>query len=274
MAFVTLKDISLKLGDRQLLDSISLVVDEGHRIGLLGANGCGKSTLLRILAADLEPDSGERTERRGLRLGYLPQEPELPADAHVHAAVLAGLEGRAEVLAELEAVHTAMADDPSAAQLEKLLKQQQRLDEQLEQLGGHDIDHRASALLDSLGVPDHQAICGDLSGGERRRVAMARLLLSGPEILLLDEPTNHLDAEVTEWLEGYLLDAGIPLVLVTHDRYFLDRVATHIIGFEGDGRVEFCTGSWETYAEQRAQRESEGRGASKAFKHRKIERVH
>src|SRR5690606_6666062 len=163
--------------DRLLLDSVSFVVDEGQRIGLLGANGCGKSTLLRILANALDPDSGERTERRDLRLGYLPQEPDLPAAERVHAAVLAGIEGRKEVLLELDKVHTAMADDPSSDQLERLLKQQQRLDEQLEHLGGHDIDHRASALLDSLGVPDHEAICGDLSGGERRRVAMARLLL-------------------------------------------------------------------------------------------------
>ena len=200
MALVTLKDVNLKVGERQLLDAISLVVDEGQRIGLLGANGCGKSTLLRILANVLDPDSGERTERRALRLGYLPQEPELPAEATVHAAVLAGIEGRREVLLELEQVHAAMAEDHSMEQLERLLKQQQRLDEQLEVLGGHDIDHRAAALLDSLGVPDHEAICGDLSGGERRRVAMARLLLSYPEVLLLDEPTNHLDAEVTEWL--------------------------------------------------------------------------
>ena len=125
MALVTLKDINLKLGDRQLLDSISFVIDEGQRVGLLGANGCGKSTLLRILAGELEPDAGERTERRGLRLGYLSQDPQLPGEARVHAAVLAGIEGRAEVLAELDAVHTAMADDPNTAQLDKLLKQQQ-----------------------------------------------------------------------------------------------------------------------------------------------------
>jgi ATP-binding cassette subfamily F protein uup len=253
MALVTLKDINLKLGDRQLLDSISFVIDEGQRVGLLGANGCGKSTLLRILAGELEPDAGERTERRGLRLGYLSQDPQLPGEARVHAAVLAGIEGRAEVLAELDAVHTAMADDPNTAQLDKLLKQQQRLDEQLEKLGGHDIDHRASALLDSLGVPDHQAICGDLSGGERRRVAMARLLLSNPEVLLLDEPTNHLDAEVTEWLEGYLLDAGVPLVLVTHDRYFLDRLCTRIVDFDKSKLHEY-DGGYSTYLVKRAER--------------------
>lgn len=262
MALVTLKDINLKLGDRQLLDSISFVIDEGQRVGLLGANGCGKSTLLRILAGELEPDAGVRTERRDLRLGYLSQEPQLPAEAHVHAAVLAGIEGRAEVLAELDAVHTAMAEDPNTAQLDKLLKQQQRLDEQLEKLGGHDIDHRASALLDSLGVPDHQAICGDLSGGERRRVAMARLLLSNPEVLLLDEPTNHLDAEVTEWLEGYLLDAGVPLVLVTHDRYFLDRLCTRIVDFDKSKLHEY-DGGYSTYLIKRAERlESDAKSES------------
>ncbi|MFT6080706.1 MAG: ATP-binding cassette subfamily F protein uup [Planctomycetota bacterium] len=262
MALVTLKDINLKLGDRQLLDSISFVIDEGQRVGLLGANGCGKSTLLRILAGELEPDAGVRTERRDLRLGYLSQEPQLPAEAQVHAAVLAGIEGRAEVLAELDAVHTAMAEDLNTAQLDKLLKQQQRLDEQLEKLGGHDVDHRASALLDSLGVPDHQAICGDLSGGERRRVAMARLLLSNPEVLLLDEPTNHLDAEVTEWLEGYLLDAGVPLVLVTHDRYFLDRLCTRIVDFDNSKLHEY-DGGYSTYLIKRAERlESDAKSES------------
>lgn len=253
MALVTLKDINLKIGERQLLDSISLVVDEGQRIGLLGPNGCGKSTLLRILAAALEPDSGERTERRDLRLGYLPQEPELPAEANVHEAVLLGVVGRAEVLKELESVHLKMAEDPGPDELDKLLKAQQRLDERLELLGGHDIDHRASALLDSLGVSDHAAICGDLSGGERRRVAMARLLLSDPEILLLDEPTNHLDAEVTAWLEDYLLDADMPLVLVTHDRYFLDRLCTRIVEFD-KGKLYEYEGGYSTYLVKRAER--------------------
>ena len=253
MALLTLKDINLTVGDRQLLNSVSLVIDEGQRIGLLGANGCGKSTLLRILAGVLEPDGGERTERRDLRLGYLTQEPELPAEARVHAAVLAGVEGRREVLAELEQVHSRMADDPDPDQLERLMKQQQRLDERLEHLGGHDIDHRASALLDSLGVVDHQAVCGDLSGGETRRVAMARLLLAKPEVLLLDEPTNHLDAEVTEWLEGYLLDAGMPLVVVTHDRYFLDRLCTRIVEFDQATLHEY-EGGYSAYLVKRAER--------------------
>ena len=253
MVLVTLKDVRLAVGDRQLLDGVAMVVDGGQRIGLLGPNGCGKSTLLRILAGALEPDAGERTERRDLRLGYLEQEPDLPAEQDVHAAVVGGIKGRAEVLADLESVHAEMADDPSTAQLERLLRRQQQLDEQLEQLGGHDVDHRAAALLQSLGVPDHHARCGDLSGGERRRVAMARVLLARPEVLLLDEPTNHLDAEVTDWLESYLLDADIPMVLVTHDRYFLDRLCTSIVEFDRGRLVEY-EGGYRSYLVQRAER--------------------
>ena len=262
MALLTIKDVHLTVGERPLLDGVALVVDEGQRIGLLGTNGCGKSTLLRILAGELEPDAGDRTERRDLRLGYLPQEPDLPADATVHEAVIGGIAGRAEVLAALEEVHTAMADDPAPDQLERLLKQQQRLDERLDELGGHDVDHRATALLQSLGVADDGARCGNLSGGERRRVAMARLLLSDPEILLLDEPTNHLDAEVTDWLESYLLDAGMPLVLVTHDRYFLDRLCTRIVEFD-HGKLFEYDGGYRSYLVQRANRlEAEAKSES------------
>ena len=262
MALLTLKDIRLAVGDRQLLDGVSLVVEEGQRIGLLGPNGCGKSTLLQILAGVLEPDAGDRTERRDLRLGYLSQDPELPADCDVHQAVLGGIAGRRQVLDELEQVHAAMAEDATPDQLERLLERQQRLDERLEELGGHDVDHRAAALLEALGVEDKQARCDDLSGGERRRVAMARLLLSRPEVLLLDEPTNHLDAEVTDWLETYLLDAGTPLILVTHDRYFLDRLCTRIVEFDSGKLFEY-EGGYRSYLVQRADRiEAEAKAES------------
>ena len=262
MALLTLKDIRLAVGDRQLLDGVSLVVEEGQRIGLLGPNGCGKSTLLQILAGVLEPDAGDRTERRDLRLGYLSQDPELPADCDVHQAVLGGIAGRRQVLDELEQVHAAMAEDATPDQLERLLERQQRLDERLEELGGHDVDHRAAALLEALGVEDKQARCADLSGGERRRVAMARLLLSRPEVLLLDEPTNHLDAEVTDWLETYLLDAGTPLILVTHDRYFLDRLCTRIVEFDRGTLFEY-EGGYRSYLVQRADRiEAEAKAES------------
>jgi ATP-binding cassette subfamily F protein uup len=252
MALLTAKDIHVTVGDRHLLRGVSLVVNEGERIGLLGPNGCGKSTFLRILAGDLVPDSGDRTLRRELRLGYLPQEPALP-DADVLTAVTKGIAFRDETLAALERVHAALATDLSPERMEKLLKEQQRLDERLETLGGHDIDHRAAAMLTALGMERFDARCSDLSGGERRRVALARLLLSGPELLLLDEPTNHLDAQVTDWLESHLLDTGIPLVLVTHDRYFLDRLVDRIVEFDA-GVLHEYEGGYRSYLVQRAER--------------------
>ncbi|MBL8753966.1 MAG: ATP-binding cassette domain-containing protein [Planctomycetes bacterium] len=253
MALLTLKDVHVTIGDRHLLQGVSLVVGEGERIGLLGANGCGKSTMLRILAGELMADAGDRTVRRELRLGYLPQEPILPADATVHDVVVRGIAGRDEVLRALDAVHTQLGQDQPPERLERLLRDQERLEAKLEQLGGHDVDHRADAILQALGMARVDAKCGALSGGEKRRTALARLLLSGPELLLLDEPTNHLDAQVTDWLESFLLDAEVPLVLVTHDRYFLDRLCTRIVEFDR-GRLFEYDGGYRSYLVQRADR--------------------
>ena len=253
MALLTIKDVHVTLGDRHLLRGVSLVVGEGERIGLLGPNGCGKSTLLAVLAGETVPDAGERAVRRDLRLGHLPQEPAVPDDATVLAAVTRGIPGRDDVLAALDRVHAALGADHAPERLAQLLKEQQRLDEQLERMGGHDVDHRAIAILQALGVTRHDALCGELSGGERRRTALARLLLSGPELLLLDEPTNHLDAECTAWLEDHLLETGTPLVMVTHDRYFLDRVVDRIVEFDG-GVLHEYDGGYRAFLVQRAAR--------------------
>ena len=253
MALLTLKDIHVTVGDRHLLQGVSLVVGEGERIGLLGPNGCGKSTLLRILAGELVPDAGERTVRRDLRLGFLAQEPTLPADASAFDVVVRGIAGRDDVLRALERVHTDLATDQPPERLERLLKEQQRLDEQLEHLGGHDVEHRAGAVLHALGVERVDAKCGAMSGGERRRTALARLLVAKPDLLLLDEPTNHLDAYVTDWLETFLLDAGMPIVMVTHDRYFLDRLCSRIVEFDR-GVLHEYDGGYTSYLVQRAER--------------------
>ncbi len=253
MALLTLEDVHVTLGDRHLLQGVSLVVGDGERIGLLGPNGCGKSTLLRILAGELRADAGERTVRRDLRVGYLAQDPPLPPDVRVHDAVVRGIAGRDEVLAALERVHGELATAADAARVDKLLREQQRLDERLEHLGGHDVDHRADALLQALGMDRPDARCGELSGGEKRRVALARLLLAEPDLLLLDEPTNHLDAQVTDWLETFLLDAAMPLVLVTHDRYFLDRLCSRIVEFDRGTLFEY-DGNYRAYLVQRADR--------------------
>jgi ATP-binding cassette subfamily F protein uup len=254
MALLTLNDIHVTIGDRHLLRGVSVVVNEGERIGLLGPNGCGKSTLLRILAGELLPDAGDRAVRRDLRLGYLPQEPILPAEATIFDVVVRGIPGRAEVLAGLDRVHHEMAaPDLAPGRMEKLLKEQQRLEERLDHVGGHDVEHRAESVLQALSVLRPDARCGTLSGGEKRRVALARLLLSGPELLLLDEPTNHLDAYVTDWLESFLLDMGTPLVMVTHDRYFLDRLVGRTIEFD-NGILHEYEGGYRDYLVQRADR--------------------
>jgi ATP-binding cassette subfamily F protein uup len=253
MSLLTVKDIHVTVGDRHLLRGVDLVVGDGQRIGLLGANGCGKSTLLRILAGALVQDRGERTVRRDLRLGYLPQEPDVPAELTILAAVTRGIAGRDEVLRDLERVHAALASEHDARKLDKLLQQQARLDERLEHVGGHDVDHRAEAVLHGLGMERFESQCGSLSGGERRRVALARLLVAQPDLLLLDEPTNHLDAEVTAWLEATLIDSGMPIVMVTHDRYFLDRLVDRIVEFD-DGVLHEYDGNYRSYLVQRAER--------------------
>ncbi|MBI5852851.1 MAG: ABC-F family ATP-binding cassette domain-containing protein [Planctomycetes bacterium] len=254
MTLLQLDDVHLAIGDRQLLRGISLIVPEGERIGLVGANGCGKSTLLRILAGELVPDAGERTLRRDLRIGWLPQEPRLDPARTVREEVSSGFAGREAVLSELDAVHEALAA-PSlgGVALERLLAQQHRLEARVLELGGHDVGHRVEAMLLALGLPRPEARCGELSGGERRRAALAQLLLSSPELLLLDEPTNHLDAQVIAWLEDTLRDAGTPFVLVTHDRYFLDRLVDRIVEID-DGIAHSYDGAYFDYVQQRAER--------------------
>ena len=252
MALLSLKDLTKSYEDRVLLRGVSLVIHDGERVGLLGPNGCGKTTLMRILAGVEGFDEGERTLRRDLRLGYLEQEPELDLERSVRDEVHAGLGAREQVVAELERVHAGLAH-AAGQQVEQLLARQARLEHELERLGGHDVEHKIAALLDGLGLHDPNAVCGALSGGERRRVALARLLIAGPELLLLDEPTNHLDALVTDWLEDWFLETRIPLLLVTHDRYFLDRVVDRIVELDR-GDLYSYDGNYGDYLVARAER--------------------
>src|SRR5688500_14197194 len=254
MTVVGLQDIHKRYDDRRLLQGVSFFVGEGERIGLLGPNGCGKSTLLKILAGVLEPDAGERTVRRDWRIGYLAQEPELDAHSTVRAVVRAGMPERAPLLAELERVHELLAaKDVPAGRLRSLLAAQERLDLRLETLGGHDVEHEVEAIVHDLGLPDADAPIGPLSGGERRRVALARLLLSAPEVLLLDEPTNHLDAESVAWLERFLERCKGTVVAVTHDRYFLDNVAGWILELDRGKGLPF-EGNYSSWLEQKQAR--------------------
>ncbi|MFT5050472.1 MAG: ATP-binding cassette subfamily F protein uup [Chlamydiales bacterium] len=249
---ISIEDCHKGFNDRELLSGVSLSLGEGERVGLLGRNGSGKSSLLRILAGIDLADSGERVVRRGLNLGYLEQDPVLAPDLTARQVVRSGFAGRQDVLDQLERVHEELVT-AGTGQLDSLLARQGRLDEQLESLGGHDIEHRIESTLHSLGLLDFDATCGSMSGGERRRVALARLLLSKPDVLLLDEPTNHLDAFVTDWLEDWFLETRTPLILVTHDRYFLDRIVDRIVELDR-GQLHNYSGGYPEYLEARAGR--------------------
>ncbi len=261
MALLTLTDIVKNFDqNRPLLTGISLVVGEGDRVGLIGLNGAGKSTLLKIMAGAEAQDSGSRILQRGIRIGYLEQEPSFPAELSIREAVHQGLEGRKQLLADLDEIYTAMAD-PSLSEvaLEKLSRRHDRLQHKLDDFGGHDVEHLVSASISGVGLPDADALCGDLSGGEARRVALAQLLVAAPDIVLLDEPTNHLDAFVVAWLERRLASLKVPLVMVTHDRFLLDRVVNQIVEIDR-GKAYAYEGNYSRYVEARAARlESEAK---------------
>jgi ABC transport system ATP-binding/permease protein len=254
MALLTLDDVHKSYDEKRLLRGVSLVVDEDSRIGIVGVNGTGKSTLVRILLGVEAPDSGRRTVRAGLRIGHLLQEVELHA-GRVRDAVRGGLAGRAETIARIDEVHHELAEpllapDRTAALLAELA----RLEAQRDRLGGHDVEHRVEELIAHVGLPDPDAPATSLSGGERRRVALARLLLAEPDVLLLDEPTNHLDAEVIDWLEDRLIATRIPVVMVTHDRYFLDRVVDRVVELDR-GELFGYDGGYAGYLRGKAARE-------------------
>ena len=219
-------------------------------------NGSGKSTLVRILAGLDAPDAGEVVFRRGAAIAYLEQEPQFPPGTRAREAVLAGLggwyEARTRHLAASEALER--SGDLEPAQVERLIAEQSAAGGEIERLGGWDRVHEAEALLGRLGVPDPDALVDQLSGGERRRVALARILCQRPDLAILDEPTNHLDVATIEWLERYLDEQFTgALLLITHDRYILDRVATRTIEIDR-GKLHLFDGGFAAYLEAKAER--------------------
>src|SRR5262245_62150990 len=254
MALLTLDDVHKSYDERRLLRGVSLVIEEDSRIGIVGVNGAGKSTLMRILLGVEAPDAGRRTVRAGLRIGHLMQEAGV-LEGTVRDAVRAGLAGRAETLARIDEVHHELgAADVAPARTQALLAELARLEAARDRLGGHDVEHRVESLIEHVGLPDPDAGAAALSGGERRRVALARLLLAEPDVLLLDEPTNHLDAVVVDWLEDVLIETRIPVVMVTHDRYFLDRVVDRVVEIDR-GEMFGYDGGYAGYLRGKAARE-------------------
>ncbi|GED21211.1 energy-dependent translational throttle protein EttA [Halomonas halmophila] len=241
---------------KQILKDISLSFFPGAKIGVLGLNGAGKSSLLRIMAGVDTEFEGEARPMPNMKVGYLPQEPELDDDKNVRETVEEALSAIKEAQEQLDAVYTAYADPD--ADFDALATEQARLEDIIEAADAHNLERKLEVAAEALRLPAWEARVGNLSGGERRRVALCRLLLSSPDMLLLDEPTNHLDAESVAWLERYLHDYSGTVVAITHDRYFLDNVAGWILELDrGEGiPFEGNYSQWLEAKEKRLQQEA------------------
>ncbi len=252
---------------RQILRDISLSFYPGAKIGVLGLNGSGKSTLLRIMAGIDTEIEGEARPQPGIKVGYLEQEPQLDPDKDVRGNVEEGLGNLKEAMEELDQVYAAYAEPD--ADFDALAKRQAELENIVQAADGHDMERQLEIAADALRLPPWDADVTKLSGGERRRVALCRLLLSHPDMLLLDEPTNHLDAESIAWLEHFLHDYSGTVVAVTHDRYFLDNVAGWILELDRGHGIpwEGNYTSWLEQKEERLEQEEKGELArAKAMK--------
>jgi ATPase subunit of ABC transporter with duplicated ATPase domains len=214
---------------REILKGINLAFFPGAKIGVLGANGAGKSSLLRIMAGVDSDFIGEARPARDIRVGFLPQEPELDASKNVRENVEQAVASIRALLTEFEAISARFAVPMSDEEMNALLEQQGELQTHIDAVGAWDVDRKIDIAMDALRLPPGDAEVTNLSGGEKRRVALCRVLLEQPDLLLLDEPTNHLDAESVAWLERHLDEFPGTVVAVTHDRYFLDNVAGWIL---------------------------------------------
>jgi energy-dependent translational throttle protein EttA len=239
---------------KQVLKGIYLSFYYGAKIGVLGDNGSGKSTLLRIMAGKDTEYTGQITQSKGYTTGILEQEPQLDPEKTVKEVVSEAVAETMKLVDDYNAINDKLADpELKPEDMEKLLEKQGKLQERIEAVGGWEIDNTLEVAMDALRCPPSDQKCGTLSGGEKRRVALCRLLLQKPDILLLDEPTNHLDAESVEWLEHHLHDYPGTIIAVTHDRYFLDNVAGWILELDRGEGIPY-KGNYASWLEQKQAR--------------------
>ena len=260
MTLLRAANVRVSFGSRTLFDGLEFVIEEGERVGLVGVNGSGKSTLMKVLSGEVRPDAGLFQLQRGARVVWLPQEPVFAPGATVQSELEVAQAPLREAIAEHQALSERLESaHASPAELERMGS----LAERIERLGGWDTSHEARKLLDRLGVKDWDRPVAELSGGQGKRVALARALLARADLLMLDEPTNHLDAETVEWLEEELDNFAGALLLVTHDRYFLDGLVERIVEVQppngpNAGNLVSYPGNYETYLEQKLTRMQEG----------------
>ncbi len=239
--------------DRVVLKDIWLSFYFGAKIGVLGLNGAGKSSLLRIMAGEDQQFTGEAWPAEGISVGFLPQEPRLDASKNVLGNVEEGVAGVRALLNRYDEINARFGEDLSPEEMDKVLEEQGKIQDKIEAAQGWDLDSRVELAMDALRLPPADADVSTLSGGERRRVALCRLLLRSPDLLLLDEPTNHLDAESVAWLERFLKDYPGTVVAVTHDRYFLDNVAGWILELDRGTGIPW-EGNYSSWLEQKQNR--------------------
>jgi energy-dependent translational throttle protein EttA len=238
---------------RYILRDISLSFFPGAKIGVLGLNGSGKSTLLRIMAGVDKEFEGEARPQSGIKIGFLPQEPELDPNKDVRAIVEEGVADQLALIKRFNEISDKFAEPLEDDEMNRLLEEQGKLQDQIDAAGGWELERKLEIAADALRLPPWEAAIPSLSGGERRRVALCRLLLSNPDMLLLDEPTNHLDAESVAWLERFLKEFPGTVIAVTHDRYFLDNVAGWILELDRGHGIPW-QGNYSSWLEQKEQR--------------------
>ena len=251
MNLLSVENLSKTWHDKPVLRNITFGIQQGEKVALVAGNGQGKSTLLQIIIGKESPNTGKAIIRKDIKVGYLPQEPELMDHLSVIDNILVEDSPFAKAVLDYDKALELQSNDPSDEDMNFL----QRATEKMNILGAWDYESRVKQVLTKLKILDHNQLASTLSGGQRKRVAMAKVLLSEPDLLIMDEPTNHLDLEMIEWLEGYLSQKDLSLLLVTHDRYFLDRVCDSIIELD-HGDLFFYKGNYSYFVENKALREA------------------
>src|SRR6186713_2494995 len=249
--------------DTKVLEDIWLSFYFGAKIGVLGLNGAGKSSLLKIMSGEDQSFIGEAFPGDGISIGFLHQEPQLNASKTVLGNVEEGVADTKALLARYDEVNAKLGEELSPEEMDKVLEEQGRLQDKIDASNAWDLDSQLELAMDALRLPPSDADVTTLSGGERRRVALCRLLLSQPDLLLLDEPTNHLDAESVAWLERFLADYRGTVVAVTHDRYFLDNVAGWILELDRGRGIPY-QGNYSSWLEQKTARLEQEQRTDKA----------
>lgn len=248
MNYLSVENLAKSYDERQLFESVSFGLDQGQKAALVGVNGCGKSTLMKIIAGLEQPDKGEVSFRKGLKVAMVPQNPDFDNDDNIVQAVFSEDIPELNLIRDYEmAIHHATIDPDHAPDVTALI-------EKMDQLGAWDYESQVKQILGELGLHNLDQKMGELSGGQRKRVALARALVINPDFLILDEPTNHLDLDVIEWLENYLATANMTLLMVTHDRYFLDKVTNEIVELD-QGQLFKYKGNYQYFLEKKNERE-------------------